>query len=142
MNINYYDFLYETFSGSSFDWRHLFNEMKDFELEPSEVVEYAKEWTSEPKFNDFMYACLSLGSEKMKNVLISYAKNHCGNKDKIIEAIQNYEVNICTNYLDSCFDDYVFNQFTYQELEDKNKQREMLEMLLDKLGIEYDCESD
>ncbi len=142
MNNKCFNFLYETFGGGFFDWNHLFNEMEDFELKPSEIIEHTKEWTSEPKFNDFMYACLYLGSEKMKNVLIDYVKDNCEDQEKIIEAIQDYEVEIYADYLDYGFDDNVFNQFTYQELEDKNKQKEMLEMLLDEIGIEYDCESD
>ncbi len=136
-----FEFLCEAFGGGSLDWNHLFNEMEDFELEPSDIIEYAKEWTQEPKFNDLMYACLSLGSEKMKNVLINYAKDHCNNSNKIIKAIKDYEVGIYINYFDSFFDDDVFNQFSYQELKDEDKQKEMLKMLLDKLGVKYDCEN-
>jgi len=137
-----FDFLYEAFGGGSYDWNYLFNKMDDFELEPSEIVEYVKDCTSEPRFNDFMYACLSLGSEKMKDILINYVNKHCNNPEKIVKAIEDYEVNIYINYLDSSFIDNVFSQFSYQELVDEDKQRKMLEMLLDELGIKCNFKND
>jgi len=141
MSVDYFDFLREAFEGGPLDWNHLFNEMDDFELEPSEVIDEAKSFSENYDFNLLMYACLYLGSEKMKNILIDYAKNHCDNSNEIIKAVEDYEVGIYINYLDSFFEDNVFNQFSYQELKNEDKQREMLEMLLDKLGVEYDCKN-
>ena len=132
------NFLCEAFGGGSLDWRHLFNEMEDFELEPSEVIDEAKSFSENYDFNSLMYTCLYLGSEKMKNVLIDYAKDHCDNSNEIIKAIEDYEVGIYINYLDSFFDDDVFSQFSYQELKDENKQKEMLKMLLEKIGVKCD----
>jgi len=134
MDNKYFDFLCEAFGGNSSAWEHLFDKMEDFELEPHQIVEYTREWASEPiEFNDFMFSCLKLGAQKMKNVLIDYAKDNYDNSDEIIRAIKNYEVPICCDYQDSYYDDDVFNQFSYKGLEDENNQKEMLEMLLDKM---------
>lgn len=135
------DFLYEAFGGGSLDWNHLFNEIEDFELEPNELIEFTKDFTSEPTFNDFMYACLYLGSEKMKNVLINYVKDNCNNSDEIEKIIRGYKVKIYCNYLDSGFDDDIFGWYTYKELKDEYNQREMLMALLNKIGVKYDCKS-
>jgi len=109
------DVLYATVGGGSADWDALFEHCEDFDINIQDVIENVKDYSNNIEFNSLMYEVLNTHAQDLKNK-ISESFGDLINKNQL----EDYEVSIYTNYLDSGYNEnYEFwNASNLEEIKD------------------------
>ena len=98
----------------SLDINFLERKIEEFDLDFDEVHEMAS-YCKNKDVNDYIYAAFMLAADKIKNKVIEHVKQNSDLESQLPgdweNKINDYEVRIHVNYLDSGFDNEAFEEF-------------------------------
>lgn len=136
MNIRDYDaedVLAIVLGAGTCDVRYFLNKLNEFDLDFEDVQEEANSM-GRNDFNSLMYCCFDLAGRKFMDAVIDYVKENNLTSDDIdedikeqfgcdikidLEKLENFEMNIYVNYLDSSFDCLLEN-YDLSEFDEEN----------------------